>query len=113
MSEAGGCQEWRASVPAPPSVARSAPPARRASEPRNRLSFAEQHALKTSPSRIAALNEKVHRLEQLLANPNFYVRDRTAFAVAGAELANAQAELSAAEEDWLRLELLQEESQGG
>jgi len=91
----------------------SAPPARRASEPRNRLSFAEQHALKTSPSRIAALNENVRRLEQLLADPDFYARDRTAFAVAGAELANAQAELSAAEEDWLRLELLQEESQGG
>jgi len=98
---------------APPSVARSAPPARRASEPRKRLSFAEQHALKTSPSRIAALNENVRRLEQLLADPDFYARDRTAFAVAGAELANAQAELSAAEEDWLRLELLREEIQGG
>jgi len=98
---------------APPSVARSAPPARRASEPRKRLSFAEQHALKTSPSRIAALNEEVRRLEQLLADPDFYARDRTAFAAAGAELANAQAELAAAEEDWLRLELLQEEIQGG
>jgi ABC transport system ATP-binding/permease protein len=98
---------------APPSVARSAPPARRASEPRKRLSFAEQHALKASPSRIAALNEEVRRLEQLLADPDFYARDRAAFAVAGAELANAQAELGAAEEDWLRLELLQEEIQGG
>lgn len=54
------------------------------------LSFAEQHALKTSPSRIAALKENVRRLEQLLADPDFYARDRTAFAVAGAELANAQ-----------------------
>jgi ABC transport system ATP-binding/permease protein len=95
--------------PAPPSVARSAPSARRASEPRKRLSFAEQHALKASPSRIAALNEEVRRLEHLLADPDFYARDRTAFARAGAELANAQAELAAAEEDWLRLELLQEE----
>jgi ABC transport system ATP-binding/permease protein len=57
--------------PGPPSVVRSALPARRASEPRKRLSFAEQHALKTSPSRIAVLNEKVRRLEQLLANPDF------------------------------------------
>jgi ATP-binding cassette subfamily F protein uup len=44
--------------------------------------------------------------------PDFYARDRTAFA-ARAELANAQAELAAAEEDWLRLELLREEIQGG
>jgi ATP-binding cassette subfamily F protein uup len=94
-------------------VARSAPQARRAPERRKRLSFAEQHALKTSPCRIAALNEKVRRLEHLLADPDFYARDRTAFAAAGAELASAQAELAAAEEDWLRLELLQEEIQAG
>jgi ABC transport system ATP-binding/permease protein len=74
---------------------------------------AEQHALKASPSRIAALNEEVRRLEHLLADADFYARDRTAFAVAGAQLANAQAELAAEEEDWLRLELPQEEIQGG
>ena len=68
---------------------------------------------KVSPSRIAALNEEVRRLEHLLADPDFYARDRTHFAVAGAELSNAQAELAAAEEDWLRLKLLQEEIQGG
>jgi len=33
--------------------------------------------------------------------------------VAGDELSHAQAELAAAEEDWLRLKLLQEEIQGG
>jgi ABC transport system ATP-binding/permease protein len=92
--------------PATPSPARPAPLARSCPEPRKRLSFAEQHALKTSPSRIAALNEEVRRLEHLLADPDFYSRDRSAFTAAGAELANAQAELAAAEEDWLRLELL-------
>ena len=98
--------------PAPPGMARPAPPARRASEPRKRLSPTEQHALKNSPARIAALNEEIRRLEQLLADPDFYARDRTGFAAAGAELAKVQGELAAAEEDWLRLELLREEIQG-
>ena len=97
--------------PASPSTARPAPQARRGQEPRKRLSPTEQHALKTSPARIASLNEAIRRLEHRLADPDFYARDRTGFAAAGAELAKAQAELAAAEEEWLRLELLREEFQ--
>ncbi len=97
--------------PAAPSPARRAPEARRGPDPRKRLSFADQHALKTSPARIEALNEEIRRLEHLLADPDFYARDRAGFAAAGAELAKAQRELAAAEEEWLRLELLREEIQ--
>jgi ATP-binding cassette subfamily F protein uup len=75
------------------------------------LSFADQHALKTSPARIEGLAKEIHRLERLLADPDFYARDRAGFAAAGAELAKAQRELAAAEEEWLRLELLREEIQ--
>jgi len=95
--------------PATTSVAPPAAPAQRATEPRKRLSPTEQHALKTSPARIAALNDEVRRLEHVIADPDFYARDRTAFAAAGAELAKAQDDLTAAEEDWLRLELLRED----
>ena len=49
------------------------------------------------------------RLERLLANPDFYARDREGFTAAGAELTKIQVELAAAEEEWLRLELLREE----
>jgi len=73
------------------------------------LSNAEQHALKTSPARIGALNAESRRLERLLANPDFYARDREGFTAAGAELAKVQVKLAAAEEEWLRLELLREE----
>ena len=97
--------------PASPSTARPAPQARRGQEPRKRLSPTEQHALKTSPARIASINEAIRWLEHRLADPDFYARDRTGFAAAGAELAKAQAELAAAEEEWLRLELLREEFQ--
>ena len=94
--------------PASPSAARPAPQARRGQEPRKRLSPTEQHALKTSPARIASLNEAIRRLEHRLADPDFYASDRTGFTAAGAELAKAQGELAAVEEEWLRLELLRE-----
>jgi ATP-binding cassette subfamily F protein uup len=98
--------------PAPKSATKSAPRPPRVAEPRKRLSPTEQHVLKTSSSRIGALNEEIRRLERLLADPDLYVRDRVAFTAAGADLAKAQAELAAAEEDWLRLELLREEIEG-
>ena len=98
-------------APTPVGQARSprAPRPAPGSEQRRRLSNAEQHALKTSPARIAALNAESRRLERLLANPDFYARDREGFTAAGAELTKIQVELAAAEEEWLRLELLREE----
>jgi ATP-binding cassette subfamily F protein uup len=84
----------------------------RTAEPRKRLSPTEQHVLKTSSARIAALIEEIARLERLLADPDLYARDRPAFTAAGSALTKAQAELAAAEEDWLRLELLREEIEG-
>jgi ATP-binding cassette subfamily F protein uup len=85
---------------------------RPATQARKRLSPTEQHALKTAPARIASLTEEIGRLEGLLADPLLYARDREGFAAAGARLAQVQAELAAAEEEWLRLELLREEVQG-
>jgi ABC transport system ATP-binding/permease protein len=99
--------------PLPARTARPAVQERRGTEPRKRLSPTEQHALKTSPARVAALHDEVRRLEHLLADPELYARDRAAFAAAGAALSKAQADLAAAEEDWFRLELLREEIGGG
>jgi ATP-binding cassette subfamily F protein uup len=98
--------------PEAPSAPRPARLAPRAQESRKRLSPTEQHALKHSPARIQALNQEIGRLEQLLADPDFYNRDREGFAAAGAELAEIQTELALLEEDWLRLELLREEIHG-
>ena len=98
--------------PSAPKATRPARLARRASEPRKRLSPTEQHVLKTAPARIEALNAEIRRLEHLLADPGFYASDREGFAAAGTELAKAQNELASAEEEWLRLEVLREETQG-
>jgi ABC transport system ATP-binding/permease protein len=75
---------------------------------RKRLSPTDQHVLKTAPKRIAALGDEIGRLERVLADPDLYVRDREAFTAASDALAKAQTDLAAAEEEWLRVELLRE-----
>jgi ATP-binding cassette subfamily F protein uup len=93
-------------------AARPAPAERRKAESRKRLTFTDQHALKTSPGRIEALNAEIGRLETVLADPNLYARDQAGFSAAVAALHAAQAELKTAEDEWLRLELLREEIEG-
>ena len=77
--------------------------------PKRRLSFNEKHALETLPARIAALETDIVRLSKIIADPGLYARDRAAFDTASATLGKAQADLSAAENEWLRLEELREQ----
>ncbi len=51
-------------------------------------------------------------LQQALADPDLYRRDALSFAATTARLGAAQAELEAAETDWLELELLREQLNG-
>jgi ATP-binding cassette subfamily F protein uup len=95
-----------------PRAKRQALASPRGDNSRKRLNPTEQHLLKCSPARIASLNDEIVRLERRLADPDFYARDRDSFAAMGAELAKRQAELLAAEEEWLRLELLREDIHG-
>jgi ATP-binding cassette subfamily F protein uup len=89
------------------------PPLREPKQGKRRLSFHEKHALETLPSTIAALQAKVRALHDRLDDPSLYARDRKAFDEASAALAGAQAELAAAEEKWLELEILREDVAGG
>jgi ATP-binding cassette subfamily F protein uup len=90
------------------SAPRAAPKA-----PRRRLSFHEKHALATLPPHIAALQAKIRKLQEHLADPSLYSRDRQSFDRSSAALAATQAELAAAEEKWLELEILREELELG
>jgi ATP-binding cassette subfamily F protein uup len=74
-----------------------------------RLGFREQHALKTLPGTIAALQTRICALSAQLDDAALFSRDRAAFDAASAALPIAQAELAAAEEQWLELEILREE----
>jgi ATP-binding cassette subfamily F protein uup len=79
---------------------------------RRKLSFKEEHALKSLPSRIAALQAEVAGLQAALADPGLYARDRPAFEKAATALREAEFALARAEEDWLHLELKREALEG-
>jgi ATP-binding cassette subfamily F protein uup len=80
---------------------------------KRRLSFHEKHALETLPEQIAALQANLRRLQDRLGDPGLYARDRQAFTQASEALSATQAQLAAAEERWLELEMLREEIEGG
>jgi ATP-binding cassette subfamily F protein uup len=86
---------------------KSAPREKTATKPK--LSFKEQHALATLPGQIDELREKCAKLQRLLDDPELYSRDPMKFAKASEAFAAAEADLSAAEEEWLELEIKREE----
>ncbi|MGE4219654.1 MAG: ABC-F family ATP-binding cassette domain-containing protein [Alphaproteobacteria bacterium] len=89
-------------------AAPSAPPPQRV-----KLSFKEKHALETLPKRMAQLQAEIVALEAALADPGLYARDRAGFDRKAASAAAKRAELAAAEDDWLALEMKREEAEGG
>jgi ABC transport system ATP-binding/permease protein len=106
-----------ADVRKPAAKPAASPPRKNADRPapeaaRRKLNFNEKHALETLPARMARLETEVKRLNERLADPALYARDRAAFDKATAALATAQTELAAAEERWLELELLRSEFEG-
>ncbi|WP_237213328.1 ABC-F family ATP-binding cassette domain-containing protein [Falsiroseomonas oryziterrae] len=74
-----------------------------------KMSFKDKHALETLPARIAQLEKEIAALQGQLADPALYTRDPPGFAARTSLLGKKQAERDAAEEEWLRLELLREE----
>jgi ABC transport system ATP-binding/permease protein len=77
--------------------------------PRRRLSFNEKHALETLPKTIDRLHAEIAKQQKLLDDPDLYAKDRKKFEQASSATAAAQAELAAAEDRWLELEMLREE----
>jgi ATP-binding cassette subfamily F protein uup len=82
-------------------------------EAKARMSFKDKHALETLPARIAQLEREIAALQAQLADPGLYARDAAGFAARSSLLGKKQAEREAAEEEWLRLEMLREELEGG
>jgi ABC transport system ATP-binding/permease protein len=89
------------------SAAAPEPPARR------RLTFKDQHALETLPKTLAALQEEMRALQAKLDDPQFYARDRAGFEEVSVRVGELQRQITAAEEQWLELEILREELAGG
>ncbi|HEY1796088.1 MAG TPA: ATP-binding cassette domain-containing protein [Stellaceae bacterium] len=99
-----------------PAAGRPSRPAARPATPlparAPRMSYSEQRALETLPARIASLQARVEGLNGELANPGLYTGDPDKFAAKTAALAAAHDELTAAEDQWLTLELRREEIEG-
>ena len=74
-----------------------------------RLNFDDQRALELLPAQMEALERQIAELNAILADPNLYAHGRTRFGETTEALAAARDKLAAAEEQWLRLELLREE----
>jgi ATP-binding cassette subfamily F protein uup len=84
-----------------------------ANKPKKKLNFNDKHALETLPKQIAKLESEIKTLQARLDDPELFARDRKAFDAAMAALSKAQADLAAAEEKWLALEMLREEVESG
>jgi ABC transport system ATP-binding/permease protein len=79
---------------------------------KRKLSFNEQHDLKTLPKRMGEMEAKIAKVQEILADPELYSRDPARFQKAMDALTQLQTELHAAEERWLELEMLREELEG-
>ena len=74
------------------------------------LSFTERHRLEELPALIARLEGEIGKLTALLSDAGLFTREPAKFAKATEALAQRQAALEAAEEEWLRLEEKAEKS---
>ena len=79
---------------------------------KKKLSFNQQHALKTLPDRMAKTEAEVARLQKVLADPALYSSDPKKYADSAQALQKAQATLESLEEEWLELEILREDIEG-
>ncbi|RVU19470.1 ABC-F family ATP-binding cassette domain-containing protein [Methylobacterium oryzihabitans] len=101
-----------AGAPRPEPRQGAKPPRREDAAPRRKLGFQEQHELKTLPGRIDTLSANAAKLRAALDDPGLYARDPARFAKVSTTLATTEADLAAAEERWLTLEMLREELGG-
>ena len=77
-----------------------------------KMSFKDVDALKKLPGQIAGLQADIVTLQALMADPELYAKDPKKFAAATDKLAKVEADLAAAEERWLELEMMREQISG-
>ncbi len=112
MVQRGGDLDRKPVARTPRARTEERPAERKQPAPRRQLSFKDKHALQTLPARIEQLQETIRAGQARLADPQLYARDPAAFARIADELKRTEAELAAAEDQWLQLEMLREEIEG-
>ncbi|KGJ17207.1 ABC-F family ATP-binding cassette domain-containing protein [Paracoccus sanguinis] len=112
---AGGWTDYRAqrgedapalaptTAPAPAQAGPAAPAPTAASASRNGLTFSERHRLEALPAVMERLEAEIGKLSEFLSQPDLFQTAPAKFAKASEGLAERQAALTAAEEEWLDL----------
>ena len=78
-------------------------------EKKQKLSYSQQRKLDLLPQEIEQIEQKIQEIDEALGDSALYNADREKFTNLSTERANLQAELEAKENEWLELQLLQEE----
>jgi ATP-binding cassette subfamily F protein uup len=91
----------------------AAAPIAAASAGKRKLTFKDKHALDTLPAKMAKLTKDIEKAEADFADPTLYARDPGKFDRLAKAIASLRDDLAKAEEEWLRLEMLREETESG
>ena len=78
-----------------------------------KLSYKDQYALETLPGEIDALHKLITTHQATLADPALFSGDPDTFEATANALKAAEADLAAAEEKWLELEMAREDAGNG
>jgi ATP-binding cassette subfamily F protein uup len=97
---------------APAAVPRKEKAPAPAREQKQRLGYKRERALAELPKKMEKLQAEIGDLQAALADADLYRRDPKTFNTKTARLGAIQAELEAAETEWLELEMLREELEG-
>ena len=108
LVQRGGAPAAEAKPEKKPAPKPAPAPAKPAEPAARKISFKEQHELKTLTTEIDKLHNEIQRLDTILATPGLYEKDPKKFSQASEALGALHAKLEAAEERWLELEMLKE-----
>ena len=79
----------------------------------NKLSYKQKFALETLPGKIEVATKNVAALEAKLSDGNLFAKDPAQFSKTAAELDTLRASIDTMEHEWLELEMLKAEMEGG
>lgn len=112
---AGGYADWEAKrdrrdKPATKASAKPAPAASAATAKRTKLSYKDQRDYDLLPTRIADIDTEIAAAEKEMGSPTLYTQNPARFAELTAKTEQLRAEKDAAEERWLELAMMVEET---
>ncbi len=89
-----------------------APAAASIEKAKGKLSYKQKFALENLPKQMDEAEKKAAKLEEKMADANFFTKDPAGFSKTAAELEKLRNQIAAWEEEWLELEMLREELEG-